>query len=322
MRGVNVVRVCARGFMRDFARGGERVDEFCARSLSVCEQARDVAPVHAAARDEQVVARAARDAAQLQLARRGRGVLARRRACKRQPRVALDALARGEQRVPPGLAVGPARAQEQVLDFAERVDGRAPDALDPLLVVSAALVNCLRLAGSRSDDPQNEPHRRQGPRERRGCRLRERARAARAALAVFDETGHAEGRCRREVDDCEFAQKHGDRAEGQRTCQLFVGSKRDAATAALTRAGAGFSRVWSGARDDVFGASGAARLAKSAPLVRRLALCERAETEAALFAKRPRAESPLSGPVAAHTRNWTRGRANGSGNTKASARIC
>ena len=49
--------------MRDFARGGERVDKFCARSLSVCEQARDVAPVHAAARDEQVVARASRDAA-------------------------------------------------------------------------------------------------------------------------------------------------------------------------------------------------------------------------------------------------------------------
>ena len=60
---VNVVRDFARGFMRDFARGVERVDEFRARSLAVCEQARDVAPVYASARDEQVVARASRDAA-------------------------------------------------------------------------------------------------------------------------------------------------------------------------------------------------------------------------------------------------------------------
>ena len=160
MRRVNVV--CG------FARGGERVDEFRARPISVCEQARDVAPVDAAARDEQVVARAPRDAAQLQLARRGCGVLARRRAGERESRVALDALARGEQRVPPGLAVGPALAHEQVLDLAERVDGRAPDALDPLHVGGAALVTRLRLAVSMGDVPQHEQQRRRGPRERRG----------------------------------------------------------------------------------------------------------------------------------------------------------
>ena len=34
---VNVVRDFARGFMRDFARGGERVDEFRARALAVRE---------------------------------------------------------------------------------------------------------------------------------------------------------------------------------------------------------------------------------------------------------------------------------------------
>ena len=99
VRRVNVVR--------DFARGGERMDEFRARALAVCEQARDVAPVYAAARDEQVVARAARDAAQLQLARRRRNALSRRRAGERKPRVTLNALARSEEREPLRLAIAP-----------------------------------------------------------------------------------------------------------------------------------------------------------------------------------------------------------------------
>ena len=56
----------------DFARVGERVDEFRASALAVREQARDAAAVYASARRQKVVARATRDAAQLKLALRGR----------------------------------------------------------------------------------------------------------------------------------------------------------------------------------------------------------------------------------------------------------
>jgi hypothetical protein len=108
----------ACGVVRGIARVGEGLDEFSACALAVRDEARDVASVHAAARDEQVVARASSDAAQLQLARRGRVRLARRRACEREARVTFDALARGKQRVPLHLAFVPARAQEQVLDLA------------------------------------------------------------------------------------------------------------------------------------------------------------------------------------------------------------
>src|SRR5437868_14097892 len=100
--------------MREVANVGEGVDEFGARALAVGQQAGDVAAVDAAPRGQQVVARAPGDAAQLKLARRGRGVLARARAGQREAGVALDALARGEQRVSPGFVNG-AALRERVL---------------------------------------------------------------------------------------------------------------------------------------------------------------------------------------------------------------
>lgn len=119
--------------MREFADFGERVDEFCARALAVREQARDVATVDAAPGGEQVVARASGDAAQLQLARRGRVVAPRAVAGQRESRVALDALARGEQHVPLRFA-DVAAFGESVFEGEQRVDGRAPRALDLPLV--------------------------------------------------------------------------------------------------------------------------------------------------------------------------------------------
>jgi len=117
----------------EVANVGEGVDEFGARALAVCQQARDVAPVDAAPGGEQVVARATSDAAQFQFARRGRGVLARVGAGQREACVALYALARGEQRVSLDF-VAEAALREQVFDGAERVNGRTLDALDLLFV--------------------------------------------------------------------------------------------------------------------------------------------------------------------------------------------
>jgi len=119
--------------VREFADFGERVDEFCARALKVREQARDVAAVDAAPGGQKVVARAPGDAAQLHLARRGRVVAARAGAGQRESRVALDALASGEQSLPPRFA-DVAALGERVFEGEERVDGRAPRAFDLPLV--------------------------------------------------------------------------------------------------------------------------------------------------------------------------------------------
>ena len=85
------------GCVNKLARASERVDELGAHALAVSKQARDVAPVDAAARYEKVVARAPSDAAQLKLSLRRRGVLAKPCACERESRVTLDARACGEQ---------------------------------------------------------------------------------------------------------------------------------------------------------------------------------------------------------------------------------
>ncbi len=101
LRGVNVAR--------DLARGGERVDEFGAGALAVCAQPHDVAAVEAAPGDKQVFAVATSHAAKLNFARRRLSFFARRLAGESEARVTFDALARGEQREPLGLAVVPAR---------------------------------------------------------------------------------------------------------------------------------------------------------------------------------------------------------------------
>ena len=72
---------------RDFARARERVNQLVARTLPVREQARDAAPVDAASRREQVVARAPRDSAKLKLAFGGRFAFARVGAREREARV-------------------------------------------------------------------------------------------------------------------------------------------------------------------------------------------------------------------------------------------
>ena len=199
--------------MREVAYVGEGVDEFGARALAVGQQARDVAAVDAAPRREQVVARAPRDAAQLKLARRGRGVLARAGAGQRETGVALDALARGEQRVPPGF-VNAAALRERVLDGAERVDGRALDALHLLLVGGGVRLSLGRARGRQAGAAEHEHERRQRPGQRQGRGLRDGACASRVARRQAEEVAHAEGRCRCEVNDGEFAKKHCGLPEG------------------------------------------------------------------------------------------------------------
>jgi len=120
--------------VRGLADGGERVDEFVAGARAVRDEPRDVAPVDAAARDEQVVAAAAGDAAQLHLARRRSRVGRRRSTGDGESGVTLDALARGVELVALRLFFERARFQEQVFDQAQGVDGRALHLLDAPLV--------------------------------------------------------------------------------------------------------------------------------------------------------------------------------------------
>ena len=120
--------------MRGLADGGEGLDELGAGARAVCEETRDVAPVDAAAGDQQVVAAAAGDAAQLHLAPRGSRVRARRGAGRREPRVTLDALARGVELVALRLRFERASLQEQVFDGAQGVNGRALHLFDAPLV--------------------------------------------------------------------------------------------------------------------------------------------------------------------------------------------
>lgn len=249
-----LIRVAALGVIRGMKRVRRRiylvcevanfregVDEFGACSLTVCQKARGVAPVDAAPGGEQVVARAPRDAAQLKLARRGRCILARTRAGQREAGVALDALARGKQRVPLGF-VNEAALREQVFDGAERINARTLNALNLLLVVGEALVRLSRTDGPLACAPEQEQQRRQRPGERRGCGLRDGARVSRVARAPVEKLSHAEGRCRGEVDDGEFAQKHCRLPEGNAHASLLTARRRcDAA-----RAYAHGSRIFSG----------------------------------------------------------------------------
>lgn len=108
-------------FVCDFARARERVNQLCARSLAVREQSRDAAAVYAAPGSQKVVARAPSDAAKLKLALRRRFVFFSGGAREREPRITLDALARGEERVALLLAQPcvAARLDEQVLHLAQ-----------------------------------------------------------------------------------------------------------------------------------------------------------------------------------------------------------
>lgn len=158
--------------MSDFAHVGERMDEFRAGALTMSQQARYVAPVDAAARDEKIVARAPCDAAQLKLALRRRSVPAKPRASERESRITLDAGARGKQRVTLDFALQPARVYEQVLDGEDGVNGRALYALDSLLVGYDAFVKRLRFACPRLRIFEKEDQRRQRPCERGGSGLK------------------------------------------------------------------------------------------------------------------------------------------------------
>ena len=200
--------------MSNIAGIGERVDEFRASAFAVSQQARDIAPVDAAASDKKVVARAPRDAAQLKFALRGRGIFAKPHASERQSRVTLNARARREQSVTLGLAFQPASFHEQVLDGADGVNRRALYVFDTLLVGGSALVNRLRFVGTRLRTFEKKHQRRQRPRERGGGAISECMRAAHALSVPREEPRHAEGRCRREVDDGEFTQKHGEQQKG------------------------------------------------------------------------------------------------------------
>lgn len=129
--------------MCGLADGGERVDELGAGALAVRDEPRDVAPVDAAAGDEQVVAASARDAAQLHLARRGSCVGSCVGAGRSEPGVTLDALARGVELVALRLFVERAGLQKQVFDNAQGVNSRT------LHLLHAPLVGCLMLGGVR-----------------------------------------------------------------------------------------------------------------------------------------------------------------------------
>lgn len=129
--------------VRGLADGGERVDEFGARAFAVGYEPRDVAAMDAAAGDEQIVSAAAGDAAQLHLAPRGSSVRARRGAGRGEPRVTLDALARGVELVALRLFGERARVREQVFDDAQRDHRRA------LHLFHAPLVGRMKLGGVR-----------------------------------------------------------------------------------------------------------------------------------------------------------------------------
>lgn len=231
--------------MRELANVCEGVDEFGARALKMCEQARDVAPVDAATRGEQVVAGASGDAAQLQLARRGRVVGARARAGQREARVALDAFARGEQRMPLRFINRPS-LRERVFDCEERAHGRASRALNLPLVRRGVFVCRVRAGVARGGAAREQEQRRQRPDERGGGGLRCLAHAPTVACAPpfgrvpsiaraqAEEVPHAEWRSRRKVDDGEFAQKHRGLPEGNGHAS-FRGARRRA------RRGAGYS---------------------------------------------------------------------------------
>ena len=107
--------------MRDFARARERVNQLGASALAVREQPRDAATVYAATGGKQVVARAPSDAAEFQFALGRRFLFVGGRAREREPRVTLDALARGEERVALLLAHTRVAAgfDEQVLHLAQ-----------------------------------------------------------------------------------------------------------------------------------------------------------------------------------------------------------
>ena len=107
--------------MRDFARARERVNKLGAGALAVREQSRDAAPVYAATGSQEVVARAPRDAAEFELALGRRFIFVGGSAREREPRVTLDAFARGEERVTLLLAHTRVAAgfDEQVLRLAQ-----------------------------------------------------------------------------------------------------------------------------------------------------------------------------------------------------------
>ena len=193
---------------REGADGRECLNQLGARALAVRHEARDVAPVDAAARGEQVVAPATGDAAQLHLARRGSRLRARLRGGQRQTRVTLDALARGVERVPPRLVeLRPCRF-ERILDAAQRVDRRALHTLDALLVSPEPFEDSGLAFTPGGGATEQTRERGEGPCER-GARTLEERRQRRRPVRVFgEEARHAEGRRRREVDDEEVAQEH------------------------------------------------------------------------------------------------------------------
>lgn len=213
---------------RRFAHPREGVNQLGARPLAVSEKARHVAPVDAAAGEQEVVARAAGETAQLQLALRRVRVPSRPDAGEREADVTLRALARGEHGEPlrlasegsyavqPRVAFAFALFVQNVLDLSQGVRQLALRPFDAPLVERAVPLARLFLkpARGRADASEHEEQRRHRPEKGHARRPRQRAEAARAARGVAEEGGHAEGGGRGEVDDGEFAQTHDARAKG------------------------------------------------------------------------------------------------------------
>lgn len=185
------------------------------------EQSRNAAPVYASTGSQEVVARAPRDAAEFELALARRFLSVGGSARERESRITLDALARGEEHVALLLAHPRIAASfdEQVLYLAQRVHGRALDEFHPPLRVRARSV---RVAFDADCATTREQHARsrERPCERGRRRLQEPPRRASVFSVVFEESRDAEGRCGREVDDCEFVQKHGDTRKGNAHASL------------------------------------------------------------------------------------------------------
>lgn len=196
---------------RQIADGGEGARQFVAGPLAVREEARDVAAVDAAAGDEQVVARAAGEPAQFHLPRGGAVVRPRVGAGQREARVTLDAFARGVEDVARRLVAEEAGAPHRLFGVAQRVDRLALRQLDLPSGVHGMLT---AVRAARRAAPEQKPQSRQRPDERHARGPRERKCAAPPAFLSAYEEGDAEGRCRREVDDGEFAQTHDKRQEG------------------------------------------------------------------------------------------------------------
>lgn len=136
----------------------------------------------------------------------------------------------------------------------------------------------------------------------------------------FEEAGHAEGRCRCEVDDGDFARCHCERSKGNehasnRLASVVRGRWRAFCANARVFAGSGWSR-----RGDEVSYFSTGALGKER--VRASVAWHSANAQAlSSCSQRGHGRRSVSGPVARDARKWTRRYGIGSGNTRGRGRI-